>query len=45
MRKSIQILRFEYGVILNGSKTVYPVYAWEEKFEYGVILNGGKTMF
>ena len=35
---------FEYGVILNGSKTLLTQSRTTEWFEYGVILNGSKTM-
>ena len=36
-------LRFEYGVILNGSQTSFAVCVMRTKFEYGVILNGSQT--
>ena len=36
-------LRFEYGVILNGSQTSRKYKAGEVSFEYGVILNGSQT--
>ena len=36
-------LRFEYGVILNGSQTNTKWYKNRQKFEYGVILNGSQT--
>ena len=35
--------KFEYGVILNGGKTVSKGDKYKFSFEYGVILNGGKT--
>lgn len=31
-------LRFEYGVILNGSQTILPSVGMTRAFEYGVIL-------
>ena len=34
---------FEYGVILNGSKTRAAPWCCTGGFEYGVILNGSKT--
>ena len=34
---------FEYGVILNGSKTSKISGSKSLPFEYGVILNGSKT--
>ena len=34
---------FEYGVILNGSKTLSRGLLSTILFEYGVILNGSKT--
>ena len=36
-------LRFEYGVILNGSQTVGEEPKAQPMFEYGVILNGSQT--
>ena len=36
-------LRFEYGVILNGSQTSHLTAPNARKFEYGVILNGSQT--
>ena len=36
-------LRFEYGVILNGSQTVECAGKLQDMFEYGVILNGSQT--
>ena len=36
-------LRFEYGVILNGSQTEGIQYKMVLEFEYGVILNGSQT--
>ena len=36
-------LRFEYGVILNGSQTHNISLASSSVFEYGVILNGSQT--
>ena len=36
-------LRFEYGVILNGSQTSKKIEKEIKKFEYGVILNGSQT--
>ena len=38
-------VEFEYGVILNGSKTVKTEHNLYFEFEYGVILNGSKTMY
>ena len=37
-------LRFEYGVILNGSQTKTVCGKPEYGFEYGVILNGSQTI-
>ena len=37
-------LRFEYGVILNGSQTLNFAPPWQLWFEYGVILNGSQTI-
>ena len=36
-------IKFEYGVILNGSQTAETVIPAIEAFEYGVILNGSQT--
>ena len=36
-------LRFEYGVILNGSQTEKHYSYQLDLFEYGVILNGSQT--
>ena len=36
-------LRFEYGVILNGSQTPKAIEYITAVFEYGVILNGSQT--
>ena len=36
-------LRFEYGVILNGSQTEVRAFIQPIRFEYGVILNGSQT--
>ena len=36
-------LRFEYGVILNGSQTSEDTDNGYQMFEYGVILNGSQT--
>ena len=38
-------LRFEYGVILNGSQTETPEKEVYDEFEYGVILNGSQTFY
>ena len=43
VRKNAQILRFEYGVILNGSQTTFSRKNRRHLFEYGVILNGSQT--
>ena len=43
VRKNAQILRFEYGVILNGSQTLVGSVLSSFRFEYGVILNGSQT--
>ena len=37
-------LRFEYGVILNGSQTSAQIVRLVLRFEYGVILNGSQTV-
>ncbi len=37
-------IKFEYGVILNGSQTTKPALYAEALFEYGVILNGSQTL-
>ena len=37
------VTAFEYGVILNGSKTYIRWPCHTHRFEYGVILNGSKT--
>ena len=37
-------LRFEYGVILNGSQTISSTITPVNGFEYGVILNGSQTL-
>lgn len=37
-------LRFEYGVILNGSQTDEKVAETVRRFEYSVILNGSQTI-
>ena len=36
-------LRFEYGVILNGSQRQTTNSREEQRFEYGVILNGSQS--
>ena len=42
---SLRDLRFEYGVILNGSQTTDFLSYFVSVFEYGVILNGSQTNF
>ena len=41
--KKCSNLRFEYGVILNGSQTIAAFHGAWTLFEYGVILNGSQT--
>ena len=40
----VEIAKFEYGVILNGSQTLRRCTKPVNEFEYGVILNGSQTM-